>query len=361
MDYSSYSGMYHLNALTFSPDGKYLASNLAYEVHVWEVATGKVLPSCGPKLYGLKFLAFLPDSKTLIGGIGNEILLWDVTQGKKLRQIRLPEGWALRAVTRDGKRLAVGEASGYALELWDMASGKCVRQFETNGESLSGNPLTFSLDGKWLAGSWGGVVNLWAVENGKHLRRFDGHRGGQVQSIAFSADGRLIAAQGDQVTLRVWEVATGKPVASLNKPLSNASSVAFSSDGNLLAAGSRGEFGVWDLKTRQELHVGPESRGVLSAVWSPTGALVASGGVSLWVWDASTGRPVRRFGRDGDWETPVAFSKDDTQLVTFQWNQAFAVTVWKVASGKQLRRILGPSKQWGPLAVALSRTARKWP
>ncbi|RYP17434.1 hypothetical protein DL765_004522 [Monosporascus sp. GIB2] len=89
------------------------------------------------------------------------------------------------------------------VELWDLRSGECVREFGGGGRAICS--LALSRDSKLLAtGSEDGTVNLWKTETSECLQTFGGH-GGSVGSVAFSHDSKLLAAGSEDSTVRLWE------------------------------------------------------------------------------------------------------------------------------------------------------------
>src|SRR5262249_2807365 len=116
--------------------------------------------------------------------------------------------------------------------------------------------LAFSPDGKTLAASgWGKAVSLWDVTTGDFRRGLLG-KTGVGRSLAFSPDGKTLALGTDGRFLCVWEVASGELVRRFDGGRGAVCGVAFSSDGRVLASGGQdGSTLLWDLTGTLEGHV----------------------------------------------------------------------------------------------------------
>src|SRR5690606_37045600 len=106
--------------------------------------------------------------------------------------------------------------------------------------------LAFSPDGRTLAaGSFDGLVRLWRVDGpgttSTALPALDSGDDGPVQSLTFSPDGRTLVAGTGTGTVRLWSIsATGADLRTVvTGPGSAVFSVAFSPDGRSLVAGSQ--------------------------------------------------------------------------------------------------------------------------
>src|SRR5437763_1966979 len=98
--------------------------------------------------------------------------------------------------------------------------------------------IVYSPDGKTLASEGNdGTVRLWDVATGKERATIKGHAG-DVNSVSYRPDGKTLASARDDNTILLWDVATGKGRATLKRVVK---SVAYSPDGKTLASGGTGE------------------------------------------------------------------------------------------------------------------------
>ncbi len=147
------------------------------------------------------------------------------------------------------------------------------------GPSDGVNFLSFSPDGRTLASSsWDRTVRLWDVDTGTPQATLEGH-GGTVLEVAFSPDGGTLASGSMDGTIRLWNVRTGQLDTSLSiDPGRGVWSVAFSPDGETLASGGNdGEVHLWDVGTGQQVTSIGHSIYCGSLAFSPDGESLACG------------------------------------------------------------------------------------
>ena len=253
-------------AFAFSPDGRTLAQGVFRgEVRLLDVATGAVIGRLGPMrtiqspdhVTDVTSVAFSPDGGTLAAGTDEDVIyLWDLESKTRIRTLLGdvdlisfgPDGFNTIQVTRllfspDGRTLASGSSSGQ-VRLWDLAAGT------STAPSISGHEhgvlaLSFSPDGSTLASGSNDRARLWDVAGGANTRMLHSD---WAHGVDLSPDGTLFAAGHQGGRIRLWEVATGDPLATLEGHAHIVSRVVFSPDGRVLASSSQdGTILLWDV------------------------------------------------------------------------------------------------------------------
>jgi hypothetical protein len=238
-----------IQALAYSPDGKYVAAGgIPSFLILWDLKKGQPKPLTGHTKRVLS-LGFTPDGKSLVAGDDAGILkFWEVRTGKDLGfvcKVGAPV-YAL-AISPDGKTVATSAGNG--VMLWDAQTGKKGNSFF--GPVGTVYALAWAPDGKTVAtGGGGNDITLWDGETGKAKSTLKGHDD-IVRSLAFHPDGELLVSGGN-MKVRVWDVAKEKEKTTLQGHNHKVTSVAVSPDGKwVVSVALDGSAKVWDLETEQ--------------------------------------------------------------------------------------------------------------
>jgi WD40 repeat protein len=345
----------NVTRLAFSPDGGRLATASEDRmVKVWDLATGRELLTLVGHMDGVASVAFSPDGKRLVSaGYDNTVRVWD--SGTGLLCFTL--AGHVRAVldvaySPDGNRIATASLDD-TVKLWRARDGHAAVALRTAG-GITGS-LAFSPDGRHVAGRRGEEVVVLDAATGTELRSFKGHEK-QITTVAYAPDGKRLASVSVDNTVRVWDVTTGRSVHILrlgSRSIAGAVSqgLAFSSDGKRIAAGGEETVKVWDAVTGRQLHDFHEPARCVA--FSPDARRLAwTGHDGLKVRDAVAGTEIYAVKGDLDF---VLFSPDGARLIALGTEE---LKILEAATGKLERAVRSRPGQRSDLA-ALSPDGRR--
>jgi WD40 repeat protein/serine/threonine protein kinase len=216
--------------------------------------------------------------------------------------------------------------------------------------------VAFSPDGRRIAaGGQDGTIKIWNATTGREMHSFQAHEN-NVSGLVFSPDSRKMSTASLDGSVKVFDAETGQERFTLCRTLNaEAKRVAFSPDGRWVAAGIGfvnpavpGEVKVWDAITGQEcLSLGEHSGEVTAVAFSPDGQRLASasffGIVTLW--NVQTGRQILTFRAHRCRIDHVAFSPDGKQLASapsdYRTKADADVKIWDAQTGQEALTLRG--------------------
>ena len=200
-----------------------------------------------------------------------------------------------------------------------------------------------------------GFVRIWDTKSGKMLVRLEGNDA-YLWAIAFSSGASpLLAAGGDSGPITLWNPLHGeKPIGILKGSKKGIKSLAFSPDGRILAAGDYDStLRLWNVARQTQLGKPiPLPRYISALAFSHDGkTLVAGSGDGTITWLDVAGRRKRMTRHAHTLEvTRIAFSPDDTMIVT--GDEDGTVKLWDARSGDQVASFKPFAAHVGGLAFA---------
>jgi WD40 repeat protein len=230
----------------------------------------------------------------------------------------------------------------------------------TGSEVLPGHPqgaasIAYSPDGRWLVvGAIGGVIRLWDCKHHTPARTLV--TGDENYNVAFSPTGQQFASTGYRRGVWLWGVWSGQrrcPIPSGTWSVA----LAFSLDGHTLAAGTQdGDILLFDAETGRHLRGFRSGGPVMALTYTPDGAHLISGCITIDVRDARTGDVVRTLEGHASLVEALATSPDGRLLTSASRDKT--ARVWDLQTGGLMHTLTHRTRD--PIPAEWDPDARRW-
>jgi WD40 repeat protein len=287
---------YYDSPILISPDWKYVSTILGNSIQLQNIENS----SLNKTIYGHTgwtiSAVFSPDGKKLATVGNSETKIWDTKNANLLTSISniYGEKSYSSAFTPDGYEIAFG--GNYEIEIRNVNNGSLIKNIWIGSAVPS---VAFSPDGKILAaGSKNKNITLWNTSDWSLLKTLTGHEY-EVYFVRFSPDGKKLVSSAENGAVIVWNIETGDQLMTLSGLKGWVFNVAYTPDGTKIIAGdATGKINIWNANdgtilrtiTSECTLLNGCSNVVYSTAISPDGNKIAAGFLEgkIKIWNIKT-------------------------------------------------------------------------
>ena len=287
-------------------------------------------------------LALGRDGATLLSTGGAGLQRWSVTTTDLVPQwhTSVAKSAAL-ALSPDGTVVAtIGATDDTTIDLWQVSDGTPIRTLTGSHKFL--DALAFSPDGQLLAATGNeGIIWIWRIANGQVEKTL--HQGGWLRSLAFRPDGQMLATGDSDGAIQIWRVSDGQQIRMWHGHRDVVSGLIWRQNGQtLLSCSWDGTIALWQAADGMNVRTfNGHMRGVLSMALSPDEQILASGSgeqgnyeenpqgdLTIRLWQMNDGQQIGVREGHTNWINALVFSPDGHTLFSTGW--ASPIRRWSV-------------------------------
>jgi eukaryotic-like serine/threonine-protein kinase len=281
-----------VQALAWSPDGKYLATSGRDKlVHIWDTTTGLKKMTYAKHSTYVYGLAWSPDGRRIISTSFATVHIWDALTGENVVVYRDHSLWVYTgAWSSDGRYVATGGAEG-EVHFWTDVSGNNIYKYLASSRVVKAVAWSRTVGSiKIVVGCEDAIAHSWDAATGNTPLIYKGHSK-EITSVAWSPDDLQIASGSRDMTVQIWDAHQGNTLYTYRGHSKEVYTVAWSPNGKFIAsAGEDKTIRIWDAVTGNTTYIHPcHTNAVCAIAWSPEGKRIASASddKTVRIWQAS--------------------------------------------------------------------------
>uniref|UniRef100_A0A0B7JY42 Uncharacterized protein n=1 Tax=Bionectria ochroleuca TaxID=29856 RepID=A0A0B7JY42_BIOOC len=271
----------------------------------------------------------------VLGNYYGGVKVWDASTGV-LQKTLESEGVVASVAFFFGSELIAARSRDGTIKIWNTETGRLQRTLQGNSDNKFSVSRAFSLAssnfGLIASVSYNGIFEIWDAPTGALRKSWKGYEKPATFCVSFRGDGRLVASgSDDDLTIKVWDAATGELEHTLMGHKSWIQSVAFSRDGSLLASASTDRsIRIWDATTWKLQDTLFHADCPSSVAFSHDCKILASGSYdnTIQIWNLVKGTLHHTLAGHSDIVTSIAFPENNNLLVSASCDET--IKIWDI-------------------------------
>ena len=281
------------------------------------------------------------------------LCLWDLESGKLIRQF-YGHTDTVRSVSLSANgKMMISASMDNSLRVWNVESGLSIPENTAHNYRVESICLTNDGD-KAVSASYDGYFNVWDIESGDAVSSFQGHKN-EVNALCITPDDKKVVSGSSDGSVKVWKLDDvssigGNNLFTFKGLVYPVTSLTVTSDGNRVVSACgknpsdlfdpQSIVRLWDVKKGKYRSILEGHKNYVTAVSiTSDGRLAVSGSYNeLLLWDLETGKCIRAFESNTGWISSTCITPDSEKVISSGGN---IIHVWDIESGICLLTLKG--------------------